>query len=199
MSFDWLHGNRSTDVLWDLQKRAQRACTYLGLRGSRTPEEIDAHVRKVCVDIQELYQYIAEADLDLLDAAFAYKATVGPRVSELIVPAMYKQVNATSLHLFLFGPYTEVFDLQNDPLNILYKTSMLKHLEKTSIKKISLHWIYTSLRENLVRTPLTYSKFSQQEVQYVQDLLTLVESGASYPLVPCRHTSCQFRKSCFPF
>jgi len=151
------------------------------------------------VDVSEIYRYVTELKLDLLDAAFAYHGAVNDQSVELVVNALYKQEKSNHLHVFLFTPYSQVFDIRNDPVNILYKATLLKHLKKTDVRRLTLHWFVSSLRENLQHIPLTYESYVQEEIDYVASLLKLMKTGASYPLVPCKHNNCQFRRTCFPF
>lgn len=171
----------------------------LNLRATRTQDELDAYVRKVIVDTSEILQYCTSMHLDLVDAAFAYQAVVGEDSTELVVNALYKQVRNNHLHLFLFGPYTQVFDIQNDPVNLLYKNTFLQHIQNhADVKRFSLHWFYTSPREDLSHQILTYSAGLNGEIDYISGLYKLINTGAGFPLVPCRYTNCQFRTRCFP-
>lgn len=206
--FEWLRGNRSEDMIFDLSRRVSRSITYRGLRQTRSPYEIDSLQRKVTLDLSELQEKLTELDLDLVDAAFAMPVQIRTSTMDLIVNALYKQPS-TNLHAVYFTPYASVFDIKNDPIHTLNKLAWIKFYQGLSMtpragngslpKHMTLHYVYSSA-EAFSITPLTFETTENAaELNRLSDLISLYETGAGYPLVPCKFTNCVFRDNCYPF
>ena len=130
---------------------------------------------------------------------FQYRIRIGKTPIQLHVSALYRSIRNQTLHIVCLTPYKTRHAALNDP-TIHLKLQTLKRVVKqhnSGRAQAKVHLFGLGAESNLLYFSLDTESVDKQQLALVEGLVSVMESGIHYPVVPCL-AACPFKKKCTP-
>ena len=117
----------------------------------------------------------------------------------LDISAVLRSTKNQTLHLLSFSPYYDVDNMEKDPINIwkLYSLQDFVGLHPRSGRpQTKLHLLTFNTQNNLKYTSLDSNDLTEKRIAFSKSVIKSMESGFSYPLLPCPYPRCSYRNIC---